>query len=178
MSLSDSSPLLTLSRSRRVSRKWKTWLNVTLRQRYDYDKFLANFFPTADARLEFRSLQACHGAMISGSRVLDFLGRFGFATGSDTDIYATLKGVKAIGRFLLSRGFVYQGQSWSADIFDAAESDEDYPSCDVVKVFKFEGPSMSTSPCKIDLVLVVDSPLSTILRFHTSTFRSRSPLRT
>ncbi|EJD34400.1 hypothetical protein AURDEDRAFT_176561 [Auricularia subglabra TFB-10046 SS5] len=153
--------------SRRVSRKWKSWLNVTLRRRYDYDRFLSSYFPEELARREFRDLQATHGAIISGSKALDFLGCFAFACSSNTDIYATYDGVVALGNFFLERGFTYQGVSWVEDILDVSDDrGESDSSADVVKIFKFHAPSGSS--CNIDLFLVADSPMATILHFPST----------
>ncbi|EJD52684.1 hypothetical protein AURDEDRAFT_158416 [Auricularia subglabra TFB-10046 SS5] len=158
---------ISVYRSRRVSHAWKGWLDATIRKRYNYDRFLCAYFPDASTRKEFRELQALHGAIISGSKALDFLGRFGFAAKSDTDMYATYAGAVALGWFFVEHDYKYLGEAWPDDIFEiSVEESTRYSSCDVIRVFKFEGPGPNAAP--IDLVLVADAPMCSILHFHAT----------
>ncbi|EJD34434.1 hypothetical protein AURDEDRAFT_131177 [Auricularia subglabra TFB-10046 SS5] len=141
--------------------RWKNWLDLTLAARYDFDRFLKRYFPDPAVRRRFRLLMARHGVVISGSQALDFLGRFGFADKSDTDIYVGLDGLRELGNFFILHGFQYLGGSWAADVTSVSDDESSvYSADDVLRVFKFAGNQ------KIDIVLVADCPISAILHFH------------
>ena len=156
------------------------------RDAYDIDIHLLRFFQNPHA---FRSLQAKTGTLISGSNALQFLSREVFPD-ADLDLYTHPRHTRQVGLWLIDEGYSFTPRvsdlhrmlgalntgTWASQmtIFEntllvyEAEQDE-YDSSDIKAVYHFEKLMGSLRvPSKVQVIACLQSPLHTILNFHSS----------
>ncbi|EJD34158.1 hypothetical protein AURDEDRAFT_176784 [Auricularia subglabra TFB-10046 SS5] len=152
----------SLMRLRRVCRYMLFAVDDHGRRRFDVNKMLTPLFSDV---IGFRQIQAEIGAVLSGSRVMNFFRECDWTDFSDLDVYLYPGTAAVLGNFLIAvEGYEYVGLSWTADL--AAEPSRPgfslYNMAYVRRVYKFEKGAL-----KIDLVVATQCPLQTILHFHS-----------
>ncbi len=154
-----------------------------MRNSFNIDRSLSRFFP--DNTLQFRSLQASTGTVISGSYALQFFDRSHYPE-SDLDIYVPFGSQRAIGEFLLGIGYNFMPSRSQSPTFDAAigrGGAYHHPRCTtystrarafhaVLDVFTFNKPSLSRSTLKVQVIVTESNPMEAIFNFHSSTLYS------
>ncbi|KAG8801048.1 hypothetical protein FRC17_006743, partial [Serendipita sp. 399] len=81
----------------------KAWLPSA----YNINRHLEPFLGDLATTLQFRSIQAATGTIISGSQALQFFDRVRYP-GSDLDIYTPCRHTLLVGMFFLSIGYQFQ----------------------------------------------------------------------
>ncbi|EJD40108.1 hypothetical protein AURDEDRAFT_170883 [Auricularia subglabra TFB-10046 SS5] len=155
----------TLMRLRSVCHAMKAVVDAFSAQRYNVDKMLCPFVGT-DLVLEFRRLQAELGFIFSGSRVAQFFEDNTWADASDLDVYLYAGTALAVGGFLMTRaGYVYDGRDFATAVAAApvANHSHAYNTPYIRHVYKF-----TKGDLKIDLVVATESPVRTIIHFHST----------
>lgn len=143
-----------------------------MRRVFDINRRLSHFFPDP---ISFRTLQALTGTLISGSFALQFFDRT-FYPGSDLDIYVHRPWSKAVGLWLLQRGYEFRPNSSQEDDFLDAITDPRFLANSgryfmrgVAGVFNFVIPDpRSGEELKVQLIVAANTPMEIVLNFHSS----------
>ena len=178
LSRSDASSLARLSSANRLIRQAT---QDYARRAHNINLRLQRFFGSP---LAFRSLQARTAAVISGSFAIQFFDRTFYAD-SDMDIYVHPdKNMLDIGLYLMSEGYTFKPEIWQQSQYkeevervcsyvgqepdNEAEQDQLYASSTIRAVFTFERQTRDGA-LKIQVVVSHNSPLASVLDFHSST---------
>ncbi|KAI0337051.1 hypothetical protein BDW22DRAFT_1364557 [Trametopsis cervina] len=146
---------------------------------FDINAHFRRFF---DNPLDFRSLQARTGALVSGSNALQYFGRVVYGE-SDLDLYVKKEKVLEVGQWLNEHaGYGFEPNAHSQNqtqgvVFEEAVEDahwtDDYGPIDSLEdVYNFYKQVQSDggdgTRRKIQLIATLRSPMDTILHFHST----------
>lgn len=173
-------------RFQRVARVTRDIMHFVNGSSYSIYKHLRRFFVDP---LDFRSLQARTGTIISGSNALQFLDRTCYP-GSDMDLYTHPGHTKAVGKWLIKEGYIYEPQTEDdpLDFFDVdfdswtpwiTSPDSDDPASMDGMDFDYSLPGIrgiyhfvkyyNGEQREIQIMATVNTPIQCILAFHSST---------
>jgi hypothetical protein len=155
---------------------------------FDINRRLARFFYDP---IKFRSMQARGSTLISGSFALQFFDR-SFYLDSDLDLYLHHGEAKAMGKFLVSEGYVFiprrldepefeeqepvgncrVGEPWEEAHGPDERVEQVSPARDymrgVRRVYTFEKGDGDTGVKKVQLMVTWQMPMDVILNYHSS----------
>lgn len=144
------------------------------RRAFNINRHLSPWF---DDPLEFRSLQARTGMLISGSNALQFLDR-SYYPGSDLDLYLSSSYALEVGLWFMDKGWTFEPTDFQTEDFKELAKpaklralsrpdaiNESYPFAGVATVFTFRKNGLQL---QVVVAKVNRSPLECVLGFHSS----------
>ena len=153
-----------------------------LKRTFNINRFLSRFFSDP---IDFRSLQARTGTLISGSYALQFFDRT-FYPESDLDLYVSYKSDTEVTDWLVQVGYVYTPREKQPPTIEEAledtrrflgeeEHDEEYIDASILGVLNFQKsvPGEIDRDLKVQCIIAREEPVVSIFRFHSS----KSPVR-
>lgn len=171
---SAKSLVLLLRTCRTINESVKSYM----RRAFNVDRLLSRYFKNPIA---FRYLQACTGALISGSTALQLFDR-SFYPESDLDVYVPTPWALRAGHFLLDEGYSFTPSTFQnanfehavsvPQVMDAAARYDTFRG--IAGVFTFEKEQSDGGKVRVQIMVAVRSPIEVILGFHSS--RSTSNL--
>jgi hypothetical protein len=178
------SPASILRYSRTYRSAYRAVSSYCLRT-FNINQHVSRFFSQP---LDFRSLQARTGLLISGSFALQFFDRT-FYPNSDLDLYVDWRYSREVGHWLISDGYIFQPRrNMEQATFDMAvellhANEPGLPTATaltrqigtnpyfmrgVASVFNFFKTSPQGSELKVQLITASQTPMEIILQFHSS----------
>lgn len=167
----------------RICRTAKYAVSSYIRRTFKLERLLGPFFSETQI-LEFRRLQFETGALISGSTALQFFDR-SFYPDSDLDIYVHFENMREIALWLDSIGYKIQPtRHWQGNptvatlqqVLDEMTLPWNTPDDPDDSTYSYPGPFVVLDflkagfERKIQLLISIGSPLTSIFRFHSSVY--------
>lgn len=145
-----------------------------LKRAYNVERVLRRYFSDPMA---FRYLQACTGALVSGSTALQFFDR-SFYPESDLNVYVSMPWRIQLGQFLIAAGYCFEHDSLQHPDFSVAVSEPRVLTATamhgkfkgIAGVFTFTRKQSDGSKLRVQIIVAVRSPVEVILRFPSSEF--------
>lgn len=144
-----------------------------MRRAYDVHRLLGRFF--ADP-LDFRSLQARTGTVISGSVALQFFSRAHYPS-ADLDLYLHMRHRKEVGLWVVEQGYDFVPAAHQPKCFVTAVKEAPYlfpeavytlPGIAAIFTFVKTPNGGRAEPTKVQLIIATNSPMEVVLGFHSS----------
>jgi hypothetical protein len=176
-------PILSIVRLKAVNFLLKSIIEGYIRNQWDIDSFLSEWFDGEHRPCEFREVLGQCDGIVSGSQALQFFDRTYFPD-SDFDIFLRPEGTLRMGRFLQDCGYMYIPSATDVTTFDHAfhlvtrqllsiKGDFlGYPNRSIIKIFNFRrlnaDEEYQRNSGRIQIVVVKNHPIKHILTFHSS----------